>query len=71
MTDRTARRREKLVKGFKADRIDAMLVQAVPNVSYLTGFTGDSSVLVVTPRAVDPDFGRAVYGADQAGVPRS
>ncbi len=45
--DRTPHRREKLAKTFKADRIDALLVATVTNVSYLTGFTGDDSTLLL------------------------
>jgi Xaa-Pro aminopeptidase len=40
-------RREKLRSGWKAAEIDALLVSAPTNVSYLTGFSGDSSVLLV------------------------
>ena len=40
-------RRDKLRAGWKAAELDALLVSATSNVSYLTGFTGDSSMLVV------------------------
>ena len=45
--DRILQRRERLRQDLKADRLDALLVSSVTNVSYLTGFTGDSSVLLV------------------------
>ncbi|MFI5459862.1 MAG: M24 family metallopeptidase [Isosphaerales bacterium] len=45
--DRFLARREKVRETLKADEIEALLVSAPTNVSYLTGFTGDSSVLVV------------------------
>ena len=40
-------RREKLRSDWKAAAIDALLVSSPSNVSYLTGFSGDSSVLLV------------------------
>ncbi len=45
--DRFHSRREKLRSGWNAAGIDALLVSAPSNVSYLTGFSGDSSVLLV------------------------
>jgi Xaa-Pro aminopeptidase len=44
----SARRLEKLRRLFKADRVDLLLVLSEPNVHYLTGFTGEASVLLVT-----------------------
>jgi Xaa-Pro aminopeptidase len=56
---RRARRREKLARRLRASGLDALLVAAVPNVSYLTGFTGDSShLLVMRDRAVLVSDGR-------------
>ena len=43
-----AGRREKLRKLLKKSGAEALLVTSVPNVTYLTGFTGDSSYLLVT-----------------------
>jgi Xaa-Pro aminopeptidase len=45
--DRFHSRREKLRPACKAAQIDALLVSTPTNVSYLSGFTGDSSVLLV------------------------
>ncbi len=45
--DRTPMRREKLGGALAADRVDALLVTSATNVSYLTGFTGDSSALLL------------------------
>jgi len=45
--DRFLARREKVRETLKADEIEALLVSAPTNVSYLTGFSGDSSVLAV------------------------
>jgi Xaa-Pro aminopeptidase len=43
-----AGRREKLRKLLTKTNAEAMLVTSVPNVTYLTGFTGDSSYLLIT-----------------------
>ena len=43
-----AGRREKLRKLLKKSGAEALLVSSAPNVTYLTGFTGDSSYLLVT-----------------------
>jgi Xaa-Pro aminopeptidase len=45
--ERFQSRRDKLRSGWNDAEIDALLVSAFSNVSYLTGFTGDSSVLLV------------------------
>lgn len=47
---RFARRRAKLLKLVKAAGADGLLVTNEKNVTYLTGFTGDSSCLLVTAR---------------------
>jgi Xaa-Pro aminopeptidase len=41
-------RREKLRAKLPVDDVDGFVASAAPNVSYLTGFSGDSSVLVLT-----------------------
>ncbi|MBX9622948.1 MAG: Xaa-Pro peptidase family protein [Gemmataceae bacterium] len=46
-----ALRRQTLTRNLKAAGADAALVTASVNVTYLTGFTGDSSYLVLTPKA--------------------
>ena len=57
--DRTPHRREKLLKAFKADQIDALLISSPTNVRYLTGFTGDDSTLLLTrDRAIVISDGR-------------
>ena len=43
-------RREKLRKLLERSGAEALLVTSPPNVTYLTGFTGDSSYLLVTQR---------------------
>ena len=45
--DRFPNRRECLRRNLEAADLDALLVSSATNVAYLTGFTGDSSVLLV------------------------
>jgi Xaa-Pro aminopeptidase len=53
-------RRQSLIQSFKKQSLDGFLVTNPVNVTYLTGFTGDSSFLVVTPKTgiliSDPRF---------------
>lgn len=46
-----AQRQQELVRVLKKDGLDAFLVTHPVNVTYLTGFTGDSSYVVVSPKA--------------------
>ena len=48
--DYPARRRAKFARSLKGDGLDAFLVTNPVNVTYLTGFTGDSSFVIVTPK---------------------
>ncbi len=48
MSDRFAERRDKLRKALRKAGADALLVTDFTNVTYLTGFTGDDSFLLVT-----------------------
>ncbi len=48
--DRYHTRREKLRKALRKAGIDSLLVTNFTNVTYLTGFTGDDSYLLVTPQ---------------------
>ena len=45
--DRILNRRERLRQKLRANDLDAILISSETNVSYLTGFSGDSSVLLV------------------------
>src|SRR5713226_5520948 len=45
--DAFTRRREQLAHALPDERLDAYLISSPVNVSYLTGFSGDSSYLVV------------------------
>ena len=42
-------RRTRLIRLFRKGRVDGLLVNALPNVYYLSGFRGDDSMLLVTP----------------------
>ena len=46
--ERFVKRRERLRAALRSDDVDAFLVSSSTNVSYLTGFTGDASVLVLS-----------------------
>jgi Xaa-Pro aminopeptidase len=46
--DHHARRREKLARLLADEGLDALLITSPVNVTYLTGFTGDSSVVLLT-----------------------
>jgi Xaa-Pro aminopeptidase len=47
--DYPAERRAKLVAALREEGVDSILVTSPVNVSYLTGFSGESSFLAVTP----------------------
>ena len=66
MPDRHVRRRQALSKSLRKHGIDAILVTSEPNVSYLTGFTGDSSALLLDKdRAVVLSDGRYTEQLEQ------
>lgn len=48
-TDRHSSRRHKLVQSVRKSGVSALLVTNPVNVSYLTGFTGDDSALLIGP----------------------
>ena len=45
--ERFVNRRERLREALRSDDVDALLISSSTNVSYLTGFSGESSVLVL------------------------
>jgi Xaa-Pro aminopeptidase len=47
LLESAARRREQLRKNLRDEGLEAVLVSSPSNVTYLTGFTGDSSYLIV------------------------
>ncbi|MEO6808610.1 MAG: Xaa-Pro peptidase family protein [Isosphaeraceae bacterium] len=66
MFDQTPLRRERLAETLPGDDVEAMLVSSVTNVGYLTGFTGDSSALLVqNDRAILISDGRYTTQLDQ------
>ena len=52
MADARPRRIAALVDGLSAAHLDGLLLTGLPNIRYLTGFSGSSALLVVTPRDV-------------------
>lgn len=59
MSDQTRLRRLRLAETFPGDDVEALLVSSPTNVGYLTGFTGDSSALLVqADRAIVVSDGR-------------
>src|SRR5262249_14143308 len=64
--DRMAERRARVRRTLKKTRDDGLLVVAESNVRYLTGFTGDSSALLLTgDRAIIVSDGRYVTQLEQ------
>lgn len=51
MAERYAARRQKLLSQLKSSGVDSLLVTNFTNVTYLTGFTGDDSFLLVSRSA--------------------
>lgn len=49
MPERYEARREKLLRAVRKENVDALLVSGETNVTWLTGFTGDSSWLLLGP----------------------
>jgi len=64
-----AGRTERLRGRFVAESIDALLVTRLPNVRYLTGFTGSAALLLVSPDEIVfvTDGRYAEQAADQLG----
>lgn len=50
MTDARTRRLALLVDGLTAAHLDGLLLTSLPNIRYLTGFSGTSALLFVSPR---------------------
>jgi Xaa-Pro aminopeptidase len=48
--DRYAARRDRLRKQLRKSELDTLIVTSYPNVTYLTGFTGDDSYLLLTAK---------------------
>ncbi len=69
MTDARRRRLESLRERLLAEKIDALLVTALPNIRYLTGFSGSSALLVATPTETVfiTDFRYEIQVTDEVG----
>jgi len=69
MTDSRQRRLRALRERFVAENIDGLLVTALPNIRYLTGFSGSSALLLVTPVGATfiTDFRYQTQVADEVG----
>ena len=52
MSDPREGRLTALVDGLTAAHVDGLLITSLPNIRYLTGFSGSSALLFVTPRDV-------------------
>ncbi|HEY2806194.1 MAG TPA: Xaa-Pro peptidase family protein, partial [Gemmatimonadales bacterium] len=52
MTDRRPERLEALRRGIAEAKLDALVVSSLPNIRYLTGFSGSSALVLVTADAV-------------------
>ena len=70
MSDTFAKRRREVARELKRRELDCLLVTHPANWYYLTGFTGESGVLVVTSRRHDADHRRPVHDPGQGGVAR-
>lgn len=69
MTDRRPERLRALVDAIAGDHLDALLLTSLPNIRYLTGFSGSSALVLVTPRDVllVTDFRYATQVRDEVG----
>jgi Xaa-Pro aminopeptidase len=67
--DLRSRRIAALVDGLSAAHLDGLLLTGLSNIRYLTGFSGSSALLVVTPREVVliTDFRYQTQVADEVG----
>ncbi|MDE3126510.1 MAG: aminopeptidase P family protein [Gemmatimonadota bacterium] len=70
MADARARRLAALGDAMTAAHLDALLVTSLPNVRYLTGFSGSSALVLVTPRETlfITDFRYQTQVADEVGA---
>ena len=70
MTDRFKTRRDRLCRIVQREKVDALLVTNEKNVSYLTGFSGDSSYFLIGPEheIVISDFRYVTQLEEEASV---
>ena len=69
MSDPRPTRVAALVAGLDAAHLDGLLLTGLPNIRYLTGFSGSSALLIVTARDVVliTDFRYQTQVADEVG----
>ncbi len=69
MADRRAERRSALREALVAAHLDAVLLTSLPNIRYITGFTGSSALALVTARETlfITDFRYATQVRDEVG----
>ena len=69
MADKRPERLAALVDGLTAAHVDGLLVTSLPNIRYLTGFSGSSALLFVSPRdtVLISDFRYQTQIADEVG----
>ena len=69
MADSRARRIESLREKLSAQKVDGLLLTSMPNIRYLTGFSGSSALVVVTQSDVSfvTDFRYETQVADEVG----
>jgi Xaa-Pro aminopeptidase len=69
VADARPRRLAALVDAMVAAHLDALLVTSLPNIRYLTGFSGSSALVLVTPRETlfITDFRYQTQVADEVG----
>ena len=69
MADRRSERRTALRDALSAAHLDALLIASLPNIRYVTGFTGSSALALVTAREtlLITDFRYATQVRDEVG----
>ncbi len=69
MSDQRSARLAALVEGLSAAHLDGLLLTGLPNIRYLTGFSGSSALLIVTPRDIVliTDFRYQTQVVDEVG----
>ena len=69
MSDRRADRLAALTSGLTANHLDGLLLSGLPNIRYLTGFSGSNALALVTPKQVYliTDFRYKTQLADEVG----
>ncbi|HEX6964564.1 MAG TPA: aminopeptidase P family protein [Gemmatimonadaceae bacterium] len=67
--DRRPERLAALGAALEAAQLDALLLTSLPNIRYLTGFSGSSAIVVATPREIAfiTDFRYATQVKDEVG----